>query len=155
MENTIQSIETYLKDRSLSSDFLQPGLYDELCRLTKCIIEDIRRMIEDKEVNDMTKEITDCLNRLLAVVITTPISERNGTFLKDFCSLTFNLNNNLKKDETINTLSISIIRFVDNHFTIVESIEVLKALTKTFKDLKSWLPPSFEISKHFSTIMMK
>ncbi len=43
----------------------------------------------------------------------------------------------------------SLRRFIDYHLTVIDTIRVLKKLLKRVEEIQRFVPPAFELSKHY------
>jgi len=102
-----------------------------------------------KDSEDNYKKVYDTINDSRNIIIESPISPKVEEFFKVWSELIINWNNNTFQKNELNVDAIFIIRMIDQHYTIVESIEVLKVLNKRFKNTKNWNPPAFEIAPHY------
>ena len=150
VETTISIIEDYLNCETKYFSFLPPERIHMIKEATELMKKNIDTLSKDEEVEEINIELVKkCMQILLHSVLNNPISEHTRTFVKEYSILSYNWNNNLSKDEMIYSLSEALGRMIDNHFTILEATESLKQIVSYFSDLKQWLPPAFDISKHY------
>lgn len=95
------------------------------------------------------KEIKQSLSYLKNICMENPIGDRTSSFIRAWCELMSNVNNNTLKNEQIQGDAMFITRIIDQHLTVVEAIDIMKQLNKKMRDLKQWNPPAFEVAKHY------
>jgi len=119
------------------------------------VVDDIKEMMENDKCDlvDKTKDVKDIIMVLIRSYLFNPINEDVTKFIKAFHMIIFNWNNNSVKDKEIDTLIQALNRYSECSFTMMESIDVMKTLINNMKDLKSWTPSSFDISKHYFDIL--
>lgn len=95
------------------------------------------------------KSVIKTLDIARDIIMTQPLTSEADDFFRKWLYLTYNWNNNVLKDNSIEKDIKYLIRVMDQHYTIVEAINHLIMLNKKTEKLKSWEPPSFSLSKHY------
>jgi len=111
---------------------------------------DISKLENNEEYtskDDDHSKIFTSIDSILHCINNDPITPELNTFSILWCRLVINWNNNTIRKEILGKNCMFIIRLLDQHYTIIESIEIMKMLNKRLRDFKNWNPLAFEISK--------
>jgi len=115
-----------------------------------------RLMGEDKVIvvnSKFIKNVKETVGFMKAVVLEVPLTRSMGSFLRSYCTLASNWNNNVTRDATIDTDLQFLIRFTKQHFTTLELLDLTKNLLNKLKNLSRFALPSIELSDHYAKSM--
>lgn len=107
---------------------------------------------EDKKVEVTGEEksrVKEVVNLFLSIAVNQPIVPIFRDLLKSYLLLVFNWNKELGKTEDIENQINTTQKIVTAQMTMLEAIDLLKLLLKQGRDMKSWQPPAFELSRHY------
>jgi len=156
IDETKKNINSFLKDSIIVHSYFSNKQKNILSKSYEMIVDDINLMISEQQYkfNVDTKLILNSFDILKKTTILYPINEKYSKFVISYCQLVKNWNDNLSnngcdKHEKIEIEVLVNIRLIDQYLTIVESCNQLKLVTRHLNDIRSWLPPSFDISKHY------
>ena len=123
--------------------------------ITKSFItmkKDINDLENDNKYTSKSKdhdEIFKTVSIIRNIIKEIPVTLEMNKFFFSWCELVMNWNNNTIKENGLNYDCMSIIRLLNNHYSIKDATEILKELNGRLKNFKNWSPPQFEIAKHF------
>lgn len=147
MENTLKQIDLFMTSLE-SKKYLKSNI-----NAFENVYGKINKHIQQKNDNeDMEayeiKEFLKTIDFLKYCIIYEQIPFAFSSFCKAWCNLLHNWNNNVDQDKLIETDTLFIIRALDQHTTINESINILRGLISKAQSIQSWQAPGFEISQH-------
>jgi hypothetical protein len=146
---TIKKIkESFLKDNKIFND----SENEIISTCFETISHDIHQLIDGENVEQNTNkfnQILDCLLCISSKTLNAPISDKSSEFSSAFSELVFNWNENIQKDEVIKQICLFISRISEMRDIIISSIKVLKDVDNRMRDLSTWSPPAYEISKEY------
>lgn len=149
-KSCLTSIEKYLESGRLESNVFLGKRKVSMQKVFAKMKKNIVVLENDGLPQDNYKEeIINSLKHIRNTVMEVPVSKNDADFCLMWCELIGNINDNTEKDDEISKRLNFIVRLINQHLTINESIEVLRALNKKFRDVKNWMPPSFEVAKHY------
>jgi hypothetical protein len=91
----------------------------------------------------------DAIRMISTKVLNEGISDGLYAFVKAFCNLLYNWNNNVLEDKDIELLCIFSGKIVDLRNDMLNTIDVMKDVYGHYMDLRGWMPPAFDISKAY------
>lgn len=109
-------------------------------------------LAEEKSVNpsrEERKKIKRVVELFLDVATTKPIDSFFQDLATRYLLVIFNWNKSLVQDQAIERQIKATEAIVKGHTTIMHAINVLKKVTKQAKDVSSYEPPAFDLSKHY------
>ena len=95
------------------------------------------------------KIIEECIDYLRSIVIQNEITEIFNMFLHDYLFVSYNWNNNVYKNKSLDANIKFIYRCVDDHLTLKELVDILNTTANRLSEFKKWLPPAFKLSEHY------
>lgn len=98
---------------------------------------------------EMIGDIRKALSFLIGIYVEVVITKTLYDFVMSYCLLMYNWNENVSKDKEIENCSSLAQRIYNQHMTVVECFETLKALIQRCERLKTFALPSVELSKHY------
>lgn len=161
LEETIKYLSEELEKNTLS--FLD----DEKIILQKCfdmIFQDVQILQQEKEPVENLKNrdnktniklIQDTIYTLNEQFLNRGLSPNRITFIKSMLEFIFNWNSNILNDKIITNSCSILYQSLDLFQHLQKTIEILQKTLTTYQDLKSWLPPAFEISKTYLDELLK
>lgn len=147
-KEVMKTIDEYLSSNELPYQIIgNKHMFEETYKI---ILEHINNLENNEEVKEYSnKKIFDSINITLEIVIDYPLNNQLSNFLLAWSELLFNWNENVEKNNELHEKCKTLNRFLQQHFTIVEAIQVLRRLNQKNEQLRSWMPPSFELSQHY------
>lgn len=102
-------------------------------------------------IKDIFKSnIKSSLNILTKLILDEVITDKFYKFIKSYCLIISNWNDNIKGPQDI-SLSVRILdRYVDYHFTSIEALRNLKELNKKIRMYEHYNIPGIKLSKHYA-----
>ena len=91
----------------------------------------------------------DSIRMISTKVLNEGISNDFCVFVKAFCNLLYNWNNNVLENKDIELLCIFNGKIIDIRNNMLKTIDVMKDVYEHYKDLAGWMPPAFDISKAY------
>jgi len=91
----------------------------------------------------------DSIRMISTKVLNEGISDGLCAFVKAFCNLLYNWNNNVLEDKDIELLCIFSGKIIDLRNNMLNTVDVMKDVHEHYKDLGGWMPPAFDISKAY------
>ncbi len=91
----------------------------------------------------------------LFIALYEPITSDFTDFAETYLSLVFNWNNNIAKEDNLDTTITAILHLVRSTLTIQEAISALRKLTHRAEMISRFAPPSFEQSRHYLEILSR
>jgi len=147
------NIKSFL-DGKEKFDFMNKQILGRIYECYNMISQHIELMSQDKDVPEYNRDIVlGAISDIKVCTIYNPLTNNFINFTASYCELIQNWNNNLDKDDEITNMIVSLMRLIKQHLSIMEACEVLKMILSQIKDFKSWLPPSFDISKHYVSLL--
>lgn len=152
LEETLQIIESYLGD--ISNNFIFKSYKIQLEKCFFCIKEQINIFSADGIVSNQELLITKSiiLNSFISIlnaITYRPIKQKDNIFVKSYCELIYNWNNNTIKDDDIKTMTDLTIILLDNHFFMIKYMKELKIIISIMNRFRSWFPISIQSAKTF------
>lgn len=148
---SLNIIKSFLNDDTKSNSIFR--------RATSVIVDvfnkidsDIQLLENEENVSINEQSITNVKHSVKLIrdyIREYPISNETKEFVFAWCQLIINWNANVLQDEEITNDCMFVIRMLEQHYTIIEAVEMLKILNHKFRDIKEWSPPSFELAKHY------
>lgn len=126
------------------------------------IISEMKRQIsylaEDKPLYEFNREqfsidIKDSANFLKRIYIETPVDKNIIEFVKAYCILVTNWNNNVLKDNDLNRDFGFLHRVYDGFFVAEELFMFCKVLLEKINLMKDFASPSVELSKLYLSML--
>ncbi len=120
------------------------------------ILKNIKDLTEDKNVktnDDFINKLLTSLSEVRRSVFMVPLTPAFINFVNAYTEMIYNWNDNSIKNRDISDIIFQINRIIKGHLTMNESIDILKNLTQSLRNFKNWLPPAFEISKHYIDLL--
>jgi len=157
-ERTVGRLQQLLKYRTeLETTFGKLGA-DTLRDAARIMICHMEALQADQQVNVTANErqrIYAALNTVKSYCLDKPITVYAIDFIKEFTLLMYNWNVNVNKNRTVEK-DIRLIRnIIEMKTTIDESIQLLKRLIEKAKRTANYMPPAFEMSKHYLQILQR
>jgi len=156
LKECLNTIDNFLKKGSLRYQLLSANTQEKFVKsvdMIKYHIDLMKKELDPGE-NYPKNLIPETLSVLRKYILEAPLDVEFRKFCVAYCELVFNWNQNFKKgDEKIKEKVLFIIRILDQHLTILESIDVLRQLLSQLKSFREWTPPAFELSKHYLNIL--
>lgn len=115
-------------------------------------------LAEGEEVEATKKEKTrvkKVVDLFLEIASTKPISSYFKDLSSKYLLLAFNWNKTLGQSQEIERQIQATNAIVESHISIMQAIDVLKKLTKRAKDVSSYEPPAFDLSRHYLKSLQK
>lgn len=159
-EDVVKNIEEFFDCGKQYEDFISSQLLQKTRSIYGIIRDQISVLEKDEVVDEIILKETSVLikeifRQLLNSFLINPISPQIALFIRSYCQLVFNWNVNTIADKELTESVLILQRLVDGHVTIMESITMLKELTEYLTRVKSWLPPTVDISKHYFDILQR
>lgn len=149
-EETFNKVLNYFK--TTDSIYTLQRRKDEIHQTSKMIIDHFKLMEKDEkvELNDShIKNVEKSLQIIQEILVRDHITNYFGIFVKSFVNLVFNWNSNLKGPMNISLSCKMAERYVDYHFSSIESIKILKDLHKKMRMFSDYNIPGVQLSKHY------
>lgn len=89
----------------------------------------------------------DAVRMISTKVLNDGISSDLCVFVKSFCNMVYNWNQNVLKDKDVELLCIFSGNVVDMRNSVLNAISTMQDVHEHYKDLSTWMPPAFDISK--------
>lgn len=142
-----------------SQDIFSDAVFKKILRACDVMTTDINNMMEDKEVfTDKIKfdEVIEGTLEVSNAVLKAAFGNNFSEFITAYSELLFNWNSNTFKDRVFEQLSLYMSRMAEVRNSMVASTLTLKNVEERMKDLYSWSPPAYEISKvYFEKLLEK
>ncbi len=116
-------------------------------------IEDMTNDIEMVSDDTFNKNVINAMSQIRRTIFVSKITPIFSDFVLGYIEIIHSWNNNLSKNPEITELVFHSKRLLEQHLTITEASEQLKMLTTMVKNLSNWMPPAFEISKHYIDLL--
>jgi len=95
------------------------------------------------------KNIKEALDCLLAVIIREPITISLKDLTRKIVKFALDWNKKFSRDSEIERLCLTIKRFLECHFSIIEAIQIIKKLLKRINKIQKFSPPVFKLSQNY------
>jgi len=116
------------------------------------VVTDLEKLENDETVEptqDDVDTIHNVLNFCKRLVLDEPITERLSELIRSLCLLMHNWNINLSKDGVVHKDVKFLNNAIDQHFTIVQGIEILKRILGKIDNLNYGCDNINSISTHY------
>lgn len=110
-------------------------------------------IIEDFDPKITPRTIEECINHLMNVSTEVKMDNQFRQFIERYIFIVHNWNNNVWKNNNFNHKIQYLQRFIENRLNLDETVDVLNKLSKKLGRHKEWLPPAFELSKHYYNLL--
>lgn len=155
-ETTIKIIEDYMNSEDKYMDFLSRDNIELVRKSVDLVKSHITTLNNGEEIEKFDEDIIKGpIHTVLRSLLRSPISDYTKTFIKSYSTLIYNWNKNILNDKKLEVVCEALDRIVNNHFTMVEAAASLRDIVSYFVDLRQWLPPAFDISKHYFKVSQK
>jgi hypothetical protein len=127
-------------------------------RCFKLVSDDIHKMIDGENIEQNKNAYDEVLNTILMVsslILNGPIDNSFSKFITSFSELIYNWNENLWKDKVLKHICLYMSRNAELRNTILETVTVIKDMEDRMRDLSSWSPPAYEVSKEYFELLLK
>jgi len=147
----VGNIQRFLSQESFKVNSLLRGNSEGFRKAFSIISRHIEELNNECEniTNYDPSVITQTINYLKGIIIEDPITQEFADFADNWCLFVFNWNNNVLKNDDLGKDTVFIQKALKQHFTIIETIDVMKRMNKKFKEINNWNPPAFEVAKHY------
>jgi len=110
-------------------------------------------VIEDFDPLNTPRVIEECINHLMYVSLESKMTNMLAEFVNNYIFVVFNWNTNVWKNNNFNNKIQYLQRFVDGRLNLDEAVDVLNKLSLKLGRYKEWLPPAFELSRHYYNLL--
>jgi len=94
-----------------------------------------------------------CVRKAIATLVDVALTKAITPYIRDlslaFSRLAYNWNVNLTCNKEIEREILVLKQLIETHLSLVGAISVMRALLVKFGDLTKYMPPAFELSKHY------
>jgi len=157
-EDVIKNIESFDNEKNLG--FFSADCMDKIKKSYTEIMLQIDNLKNDKEL-----EVTEA-KKLGDLIIDTyidiqnaftfrPIKREYKDFVNSFGELIINWNNNTLNNTRIVTLVTLVNRFLDAHYTLLETSKELRKLNDYFSRMRGWMPTALDIQKTYFDMLVE
>lgn len=150
MRNYINSnFSVYLVSRVYKEKF------NESLNMMECHIDilDKEDKIEVFDLSSTTPVVEECVDYLMGILPTIKLDGMFRQFISDYVFVVYNWNNNVWKNNNFNSKLQYLQRFVNDGLSLNEITNVLNKLSRDLGRYKEWIPPSFELSRHYYNLL--
>jgi hypothetical protein len=102
--------------------------------------------IANENDNRMVENVFSLMIHLIMEKPLTPIMK---DFVNEFIILAASWNENVGRNQKIRSAILDLRRFVDYHLTVIDATQSLKVLTEKVRQMQNFMPPAFELSRHY------
>ena len=148
-EEVVNELLSYL-DSDFSYYYFDDGWHECIVKSIKIMERNIKDAMANREVcaTEDKSFIKDALNKILEVKVLKQLDDDINKFLNSYLELVINWSK-LNSDKEIQN-KIDVLNLVFTyHYSMICTIEVLQNLLEKFEQYKDFMPPAFQISKHY------
>jgi len=124
----------------------------------KLISDDVHKMIDGENIEQNKNVFQEVLGTMLMVsssVLNAPIDNNFSKFVTSFSELIYNWNANIWKDDVFHQISLYMSRTVELRNTMLKTVTIVKDVEDRMRDLSSWTPPAYEVSKEYFELLLE
>jgi len=110
-------------------------------------------IIEGFDSINTPRVVEACINYLTNVSVEVKVDTMFKKFIADYVFIVHNWNNNVWKNNNFNYKIQHLQRVVENRLSLDEVSNMINGLSKNLGRDKEWLPPAFELSKHYYNLL--
>jgi len=153
-----KNIEYVLSSRENYFDIIDRDKINEIHQLYDILLNQINLLQDSKEVeknelNKVEQIVCNVYPYIINVCVMKPLSEDIRLFLLSLNQLLFNWNINSVNSRNISDYCTTITNLVNDYVSLIEMIKMLKYLVEQVNKISTWLPPSLDVSKHYSNLI--
>lgn len=108
---------------------------------------------EQQFLDSIRSKLCSSINVLKNLILHTKIDDYLSKFLKFYCHICININNNLFHDSNIDLDCDFIQRTTYNFLSLTETLSLFKGVSNSLSGWKTNLPPSFRLSEHYYSLI--
>jgi len=151
-EPSLKKIKIIFNHQQIYTIFNKEGL-----RMIKETVDLIEKQIKRDEpsTKEKNEKVIETINLLINLAIQKTITPIFRDLTNEFIVLTIFWNEKIAQNSEIQRKIYSLRNFIDYHLSVIETIQELKSLLEKMKELQSFNPPAFDLSKHYLSYLQK
>ncbi len=156
-QETVNKIKGIMKYETDLKKVFGPRL-DKVKESFEIMVCQMNNLAEDTEVEASGEEksrVKEVVNLFLSIAVNQPIVPIFRDLSRFYLLLVFNWNKELGKRPDIETSVCAVQRIVEGQVTMIDTINILRALLERARKTQQYGPPAFELSRHYLETLNK
>jgi len=123
--------------------------------IMECQMDDLAEDIEVEASGEEKSRVKEVVNLFLSIAVNQPIVPIFRDLSRFYLLLVFNWNKELGKRADIEASVSTVQRIVEGQMTMIDTINILRALLERARKTQQYGPPAFELSRHYLETLNK
>ena len=117
--------------------------------IMECQMDDLAEDTEVAASGEEKSRVKEVVNLFLSIAVNQPIVPIFRDLSRFYLLLVFNWNKELGKRADIEASVSAVQRIVEGQMTMIDTINILRALLERARKTQQYSPPAFELSRHY------
>lgn len=150
-QETVNKIKGIMKYEADLKKVFGPRLdkVKEALEIVECQMNDLAEDVTVEVSGEEKSRVKEVVNLFLSIAVNQPIAPIFRDLSRFYLLLVFNWNKELGKRADIEASVSTVQRIVEGQMTMIDTINILRALLERARKTQQYSPPAFELSRHY------